>query len=324
MELDRSGADVDWEALDKAKFFTSGLFLFSGATCVLYPLSVIKTRQMVLDDPSGHRTGLRGSFYTSRTIMHTSGFFGFYRGIGTVIAGAIPARVLYLGTLEAAKSSIGKIIEGLGVSSEAAAAGMTSFLAGGVASLSSQAVVVPVDVVSQRLMVSNKDGYRPNGIQEVKNLLKQEGPRGLYRGFTISLLTYVPSSAVWWSAYAAYKQLIWEQFVASKEDNNRGPSDEVVVGISEIFTLQTVSALCAGLTSGFVTNPLDVVKTRLQTREVKSGVVPNMTSIVKELYSEGGWRNFYRGVVPRMINVALWGTAMVSVYEFLKRISVKS
>lgn len=47
MELDQSGADVDWQALDKAKFFTSGLFLFSGATCILYPLSVIKTRQMV-------------------------------------------------------------------------------------------------------------------------------------------------------------------------------------------------------------------------------------------------------------------------------------
>mmetsp|Transcript_8199 Transcript_8199/g.36573 ORF Transcript_8199/g.36573 Transcript_8199/m.36573 type:complete len:97 (+) Transcript_8199:1522-1812(+) len=51
---------------------------------------------------------------------------------------------------------------------------------------------------------------------------------------------------------------------------------------------------------------------------------PRLRSIVQELYREGGVPNFYRGVAPRMINVALWGTVMVSVYEFLKRSSVKS
>lgn len=61
----------------------------------------------------------------------------------------------------------------------------------------------------------------------------------------------------------------------------------------------------------------------LKTRESLSGKAPSVMSIIHELRDEGGLINFYRGVAPRMVNVALWGTAMVSVYEFLKRRSVK-
>jgi solute carrier family 25 protein 44 len=43
--------EVTWNNIDKYKFFVTGAGMFSGVTCALYPLSVIKTRQMV--DGSG-------------------------------------------------------------------------------------------------------------------------------------------------------------------------------------------------------------------------------------------------------------------------------
>mmetsp|Transcript_8210 Transcript_8210/g.36623 ORF Transcript_8210/g.36623 Transcript_8210/m.36623 type:complete len:172 (+) Transcript_8210:844-1359(+) len=99
---------------------------------------------------------------------------------------------------------------------------MTSFLAGGVASLSSQAIVVPVDVVSQRLMVSTRaQGKTHGGLQEVRKLLAADGFKGLYRGFGISLMTYVPSSAVWWSAYAAYKEIFFQSVFGPKGSSRR-------------------------------------------------------------------------------------------------------
>ncbi len=41
--------DVDWERIDKTKFFVVGTGVFSGITTCLFPLSVIKTRMMTLD-----------------------------------------------------------------------------------------------------------------------------------------------------------------------------------------------------------------------------------------------------------------------------------
>jgi Mitochondrial carrier protein len=34
---------------------------------------------------------------------------------------------------------------------------------------------------------------------------------GLYRGFGLSIVTFVPSSALWWGAYGGYQKLIWQQ-----------------------------------------------------------------------------------------------------------------
>ena len=39
--------EIDWEHLDKSKFFLNGVGAFSLATLALYPLSVVKTRQML-------------------------------------------------------------------------------------------------------------------------------------------------------------------------------------------------------------------------------------------------------------------------------------
>jgi len=88
--------------------------------------------------------------------------------------------------------------------------------------------------------------------------------------------------------------------------------------------VQTVSGLMAGITSGALTTPLDVVKTRLQTVPLRpDGSRASLADVVGALYREEGPTGFLRGIGPRIANVALWGTCMVVVYEALKRASVK-
>lgn len=73
--------------LDKRRFFTIGVGLFSGITTVLYPLSVVKTRQMAAEGVSG---GLSGTKAVAATIWRQHGIRGFYKGFGTVVFGTIP------------------------------------------------------------------------------------------------------------------------------------------------------------------------------------------------------------------------------------------
>ena len=64
-----------------------GIGVFTGITTALFPLSVIKTRQMA--SPTA-RPGFSGAFQTAVNIKNADGLRGFYRGFGTVVAGAIP------------------------------------------------------------------------------------------------------------------------------------------------------------------------------------------------------------------------------------------
>ncbi len=46
---------------------------------------------------------------------------------------------------------------------------------------------------------------------------------------------------------------------------------------------------------------------------------PTFRGILGQLLAQEGAGGLVRGVFPRMFNSALWGTAMMSTYEFLKR-----
>ena len=93
-------ADIDWEMLDKSKFFFLGAALFSGVSATLYPVVVLKTRQQVM---------LNGTpcLKMAASILRNEGLRGFYSGFGTSLMGTIPARALYMGALEMTKSNVG-------------------------------------------------------------------------------------------------------------------------------------------------------------------------------------------------------------------------
>lgn len=323
--------------MDKKKFFINGAGIFTGLTAALFPLTVIKTRMMALE---GAPSGIRGVVYTVRDVVHHDGVRGLYKGFGTVLCGLIPARMLYLATLEATKSGMHTILHRRGKDSDggetryfsdAFAASLASFFAGGTASLAGQLVIVPIDVVSQRLMIMGggsdprrslsstsaaKTMPRVNGLQLARQIVSEEGVLGLYRGFGASVVTFVPSSAIWWASYGAWQTILWNQ-----ADRLSAAPQGVERSSTNILGVQVVSGILTGCTSAVLTNPLDVVKTRLQTAKTNpaDGARPTWRSIASNLFKTDGLSGFFRGVVPRMISTSIWGTAMVTTYEFLKR-----
>lgn len=51
---------------------------------------------------------------------------------------------------------------------------------------------------------------------------------------------------------------------------------------------------------------------------------PGFRKVAAQLWRDEGLRGFTRGMQPRMLNVALWGSCMITCYEYLKRICAKS
>lgn len=136
--------------LDKTKFYVVGAGLFTGVTVALYPMSVVKTRLQVASKETHERNALS----VVRGLLKTDGIPGLYRGFGTVITGAIPARIIFLTGLETTKVAIFKMVEPLKLS-EPTQAAIANGIAGMSASLCAQAVFVPIDVVRDQRSVKH-------------------------------------------------------------------------------------------------------------------------------------------------------------------------
>ena len=197
--------EVTWEQLDKRRFLQNGLVLFTSVTTALYPLTVIKTRQQADRLPPDG-----GMLSAVRKLARAEGLRGLYRGYSTVVVGTLPIRGLYLSVLEVTKARC-RAWEAPAALPEALRTGAADFVAGATASCVTQCLVIPVDVISQRLMVqgsvqvggSQPDVVYRNGWAAARGIVKTEGLAGLYRGAGASLAIFVPSSGLWWGAYGA-------------------------------------------------------------------------------------------------------------------------
>ncbi|MCO5593292.1 hypothetical protein L7F22_047300 [Adiantum nelumboides] len=313
-------ADIDWTMLDKTRFFMLGAALFSGVSATLYPMVVLKTRQQV---SAGNTSSIKLGF----RILQSEGVSALYRGFGTSLLGTIPARALYMSALEITKCNVGCAALRIGLP-ESAAAATANAMAGLSASVAAQLVWTPVDVVSQRLMVQgNKETsnvvckYR-GGFDAFRIILRMDGLRGLYRGFGVSILTYAPSSALWWATYCLTQRTLWKTLGFGVNRNADGeeqcmPSSPLLVG------MQGASAACAGGVAAVLTTPLDTIKTRFQVMESEENKRPTIRETLRTLLKEGGWRACYKGLGPRWATMSMSATTMITTYEFLKRMSTK-
>lgn len=231
-------------------------------------------------------------------------------------------------SLELSKSTVRRALEPFDLPG-ASVAGAANLVGGAMASLSSHVITVPLDVVAQRQMIRTGQqrelaaaGQRaaalvkPGGLAMARHILETEGFRGMYRGLGASIATYVPTSGIWWASYGVWQSVIWEALEGGAEKGAQRSDGRVIA-------VQTASGVLSGCSAAALTNPLDVIKTRIQTRRAEPGLRQlGWTATAVQLAEREGWRGFYRGVAPRMFSSSLWGTAMVSAYEFLKRVCV--
>ena len=81
--------------------------------------------------------------------------------------------------------------------------------------------------------------------------MSAEGFGGLFRGYAVSLLTYGSNSGLYWMFYSMYTEIV-EKYLPDFESRVREPMRIGMSGVS------------ASMTACMLTNPLDVIRTRLQ------------------------------------------------------------
>ncbi|KAF9125615.1 hypothetical protein BGW39_007272 [Mortierella sp. 14UC] len=188
------------------------------------------------------------------------------------------------------------------------------FLAGGTGGMAGALVTSPLDVVKTRLQSSKNVSAATvprTGIASVAGHIKdtclllghiysKEGPKALYKGLGPNLVGVIPARAINFATYGNGKKFYTEM---------NGGKETTLVHLS--------SAATAGVVTATVTNPIWLVKTRMQlqvegVRQYKN----SLDCLVKILRSEG-IRGMYRGLSASYLGVAE-GTIQWVIYEQLK------
>ena len=108
----------------------------------------------------------------------------------------------------------------------------------------------------------------------VKDILRESGVRGLYRGLGPTILGYLPTWAIYFAVYDGIKTAFGEvpTGVYTTNSSERIYPAAQVKGYQPVarehpWTLHILSAMTAGATSTICTNPLWVIKTRFMVRK---------------------------------------------------------
>jgi len=279
--------EQDYESIPSQSFLVNaGAGTLAGIAehCVMFPVDSIKTRLQMITE-----TGMN-----SKNVYSLK---GLWKGVGSMFWGAGPAHAVYYGSYEFFKHKM-NIEEGKSHIKEAAA--------GAIATVLSEAVLNPFDVIKQRQQIE----YASNSMINCgMKILQKEGVGAFYVSYPTTLLMNIPFNSIHFIIYEYYRKKL-------NPSGKYDPKSHIIAG-----------AMAGGIAS-IVTNPLDVSKTLLQlrgaSRDAAISHANGLWQASKIIYQRNGLMGFTKGMIPRMLynmpSTAISWTA----YEFCKYILHKN
>lgn len=210
-------------------------------------------------------------------IIKHEGFVSFYKGLGPQLCGTVPDKAVSLATREYVK---GKFAD-----PNAFTASFTSAVASGI----TQSVVMnPVEIVKVRMQIESS--------LTASGVIRELGLRGVYRGYSACVSRDVMFAATYFTLYDYAKRRL-----------------QIEDGSSIGWSMAAAST--AGIPAAFLSTPLDVLKTRMQSR---GAAQLGFRATLQQVYSEGGVSALFAGWGPRVGRIApQFGIVLVS-YDWLQ------
>ena len=284
---------------------SNGALSSSFTTFVTQPLQVIRTSMMVTykDNKVSSMTDV------FKRISKDEGVKGFYRGFYPALLKTVMGSAIYFGVLEQTKDSLKKhhIEDKLGKESRTKH-NLINFTSAGFARLIQTTLVNPILVIRTRFEVVGFNSYTSITDALVK-IKKEEGFKGYFKGLKQSIIKDVPASAVFYSLYELFKRIY-----------------SSTLHIDHLQVLAFMSSLTTNIILTTLTNPLDVIRARLQYVHYSKNTNHEYTGIlsgIMKIGREEGIRGLCVGVVPRFMKKAIASTIVWTSYETLKLRSQK-
>lgn len=261
----------------------------------LHPLDTVKTRLQHMRGTPPTRAIL--DFVLREKVR------GLYRGAGVALVGVLPFSALYMPSYELASRFVG-----------------SGAVAGAFAGFAASVVKTPVDVVKKRTQA----GLYRNVWQAVVGVNAEAAGRGVaarlrpyYAGWR--------SSVVYDTSYSATQFMVLEVVRgALRKREARRAGVESGLGPPLSTRMSMVAGAVTGAATSLLTEPMDVVKTRMLTQR-RLGLQPGITfyrnwaHCLRTVAREEGPRALWKGSVPRLVTVSVSSALWLGFYTFVKQ-----
>ncbi|ROI37061.1 Mitochondrial glutamate carrier 1 [Anabarilius grahami] len=286
-----------------AKLINGGVAGLIGVTCV-FPIDLAKTR--LQNQQNGFRLYTSMSDCLIKTIR-SEGYFGMYRGAAVNLTLVTPEKAIKLAANDFFRFHLSKDGQKLTL--------LREMLAGCGAGTCQVIITTPMEMLKIQLQDAGRIAAQrklmpqavtpggpvemksPTAMQLTRELLKEKGIAGLYKGLGATLLRDVPFSIIYFPLFANLNNL-------GKKDAD-GPAP---------FYVSFVSGCVAGSTAAVAVNPVDVIKTRLQslTRGSQEDTYSGVMDCIRKILRNEGPTAFLKGAYCRALVIApLFGIAQV-------------
>lgn len=165
------------------------------------------------------------------------------------------------------------------------------FLSGLLAGTLTSIICAPLDLIRVRAQVEGTLGlkkFSSNAYCTVKMIIKEEKFTGLFKGLGASLFTLPIFLAIYWPVYHSMKIVLAENYPHIPSYMNHSMSAIIGEGLSSILT-----------------NPLWVVRTRIQTDIFHNRYSGKITfvNLMSKIYREEGMVAFTRGISASLLGL---------------------
>ncbi|VVB06864.1 unnamed protein product [Arabis nemorensis] len=285
----------------------------------------LERMKILLQVQNPHNIKYNGTVQGLKYIWRTEGLRGLFKGNGTNCARIVPNSAVKFFSYEQASEGILYLYRQQTGNENAQLTPLLRLGAGATAGIIAMSATYPMDMVRGRLTVQTANSpYQYRGIAHaLSTVLREEGPRALYRGWLPSVIGVVPYVGLNFAVYESLKDWLIK-------DNPFG-----LVENSELTVITRLSCgAVAGTVGQTIAYPLDVIRRRMQMVGWKdaSSVVTGeggskasleytgMVDAFRKTIRHEGFGALYKGLVPNSVKVVPSIAIAFVTYEMVKEV----
>ncbi|QUC21822.1 uncharacterized protein UV8b_06063 [Ustilaginoidea virens] len=254
------------------------------------------------------------------TVYRSEGPRALFKGLGPNLIGIVPARSINFFVYGNGKRIISEYWN------RGQEAPWVHLLAGVAAGVATSTATNPIWMVKTRLQLDKNVAERSGGVMQrqyrnsydcVRQIIRNEGLRGLYKGMSASYLGVAESTLQW---------MLYEQMKASlarREDAIlRSGREKTWWDQTVDWTGKAGAAGGAKLIAAILAYPHEVARTRLRQAPLDNGL-PKYTGLIqcfKLVWREEGMIGLYGGLTPHLMRTVPSAAIMFGMYEGILRL----